>query len=124
VNLLGGSSSIRDRDRDDSINDQQVVLSDGHGAGGVGMTCSSPSTVMELAAIIQSLSPGSKGYKTTDSGILVQAVEGTISSSNNNNNSKSAINDESNASMVNYAIVMPFDASLWKTASFLLRSAL
>lgn len=112
MNLVDGSI---DMDEDGTKNDKQVVLlPSGRSAGGIGITCSSPSSVMEMAAIIQSLSPGSKGYKTTQSGILVQSVEGASSSSIGTRKEES-----SNSPMVNYAIVMPFDVSLWKTASFL-----
>jgi hypothetical protein len=115
MNLVDGSISMED---DGTKNDKQVVLPSGRSAGGVGITCSSPSSVMEMAAIIQSLSPGSKGYKTTESGILVQSAEGESSSSKSS--SIGTIKEESsNSSMVNYAIVMPFDVILWKTASFL-----
>jgi len=124
--LLGGNT--RNIIGDNSATDKDVLPLDGHGVGGVGMTCSSPSSLMEMAAIIQSLSPGSKGYRTTESGIFVQqSLEGTSSSSSEcstgssrGSSSRGIMDDENNPLTVNYAIVMPFDASLWKAASFLL----
>ena len=74
-------------------------------SGGIGVTCSSQSDVMEMGALVQSLS-GTKGYTRTKSGILVQ-------------NGDTAAGVATSAS-IGYAIVMPFDAQLWMTSSFIL----
>ena len=74
-------------------------------SGGIGVTCSSQSDVMEMGALVQSLS-GTKGYTRTKSGILVQ-------------NGDTAAGVATSAS-IGYAIVMPFDAQLWTTSSFIL----
>jgi len=73
--------------------------------GGIGVTCSSQADVMEMGALVQSLS-GKKGYKATKSGILVQ-----------NGDTAAGV---STSESIGYAIVMPFDAQLWKTSSFVL----
>ncbi|GFH57949.1 hypothetical protein CTEN210_14425 [Chaetoceros tenuissimus] len=78
--------------------------------GGVGLSCESQSDVVEMGAMIQALQ-SSKGYQTTDTGILVQKdtevnqVEG----------------DEGGS--IEYALCLPFDAQLWKTSSYLFGAA-
>jgi hypothetical protein len=81
--------------------------------GGIGIACNDDGNVVEMAALLRSLN-GSK-IETTDSGILLQ------SSSDNSGTDQNGEEDEelSSKSGVAYAIVMPFDAMLWKTASFL-----
>lgn len=77
-------------------------------SGGIGISCSSQAAVMDMGALIQSLS-GSKGYKATENGILVQNGENTPGNSSSDS--------------IGYAIVMPFDAQLWKTSSFVFGAA-
>mmetsp|Transcript_5083 Transcript_5083/g.7162 ORF Transcript_5083/g.7162 Transcript_5083/m.7162 type:complete len:344 (-) Transcript_5083:17-1048(-) len=80
--------------------------------GGIGIACNDDGNVVEMAALLRSLS-GNK-IETTDSGILLQ------SSSDNSGTDQDGEDEElSSKAGVGYAIVMPFDAMLWKTASFL-----
>lgn len=73
---------------------------------GMAFSCQTQSSIVEMGALIHSLS-GNKGYKTTESGILVQSLD----------NNEDRVTGGGNASL-EYAIVMPFDALLWKTTSF------
>jgi len=77
-------------------------------SGGIALSCSTQARVVEMGALIKALS-GNKGYKATASGVLVQSSDESSSSSSSNDGSSSSIA---------YAIVMPFDALLWKTSSF------
>jgi len=77
--------------------------------GGIGISCSSQADVVEIGALIHSLS-GSKGYKATANGILVQ-------------NGDNIPGNNSSSESIGYAIVMPFDAQLWKTSSFIFGNA-
>lgn len=67
--------------------------------GGIAVSCNSVSDVLNMCALVESLG-GS--FSETDSGILV----------------KSDIMGSSKTGCLKYAILIPFDASLWKTASF------
>lgn len=69
------------------------------GSGGIAVSCNSVSDVLNMCALVESLG-GS--FSETDSGILVK--------SDNMRSSK--------IDCLKYAILIPFDASLWKTASF------
>lgn len=80
--------------------------------GGLGLSCSTQARVMEMGALIQSVS-GGKGFETTESGILVQSTE-------NSSNSNGGVSRDGNA--IEYAIAMPFDAMLWKTSSLIFGS--
>ncbi len=73
----------------------------GLSSGGIGLSCSSQASVMEVGAIIASL-VGRKKYEITDSGIIIQSQT------------------PENSERTTYAIVMPFDSLLWKTSSFFL----
>ncbi len=76
--------------------------------GGMAFRCDTQASVVEMGALIQSFSGNNKGYQTTASGILVQ------STSDDESENESRTNDAS----MRFAIVMPFDALLWKTSSF------
>ena len=83
--------------------------------GGIIIDCSSSAEIFEAGALIKSLSGNQKGFETTKSGILVQSFQDI-----NNNGGTSSIANQ-NESM-NYAILIPLDALLWKTASFVIGS--
>ena len=96
------------------LNDQNDDVTES-GGGGIAIDCSSNAEIFDAGALIKSLSDGRDGaYKTTESGILVQTNEvsdpGIIPSTEQNNGS------------MKFAILIPFDALLWKTASFVVRS--
>ena len=76
--------------------------------GGMAFRCDTQASVVEMGALIQSFSGNNKGYQTTASGILVQ------STSDDESENDSWMKDAS----MRFAIVMPFDALLWKTSSF------
>lgn len=73
----------------------------GLSSGGIGLSCSTQSSVMEMGAVISSL-VGRKKFEITDSGIIIQSQ---------------TCNEHDSTT---YAIVMPFDSLLWKTSSFFL----
>jgi len=83
--------------------------------GGIVIDCSSSAEIFEAGALIKSLSGNQKGFKKTKSGILVQSVQDI----NNDGGTLSIVNQ--NESM-KYAILIPLDALLWKTASFVIGS--
>lgn len=76
--------------------------------GGIVIDCSSNQDIVEAGALIQSMVGNGQGYSTTDSGILLQS---TIPNSNQNQKE-----------MVHYALLIPLDALLWKTASLLVHT--
>jgi len=69
--------------------------------GGIGLSCGTQSSVLEMSTLISSLNKRRK-YEMTDTGIITQSES----------------SDE--YCSTTYAIVMPFDTALWKTSSFLL----
>lgn len=84
--------------------------------GGIGIACNDEGNVVEMAALLRSL--GGNKIETTDSGIIFQ------SSSDNIRIYQGGEEDQSSSTTgLGYAIVMPFDAMLWKTASFLFGSS-
>lgn len=79
--------------------------------GGIGFSCQSEASVVEIGGLIKSFS-GNKVYERTKSGILVQSLD-----EGEDNNERT--NDfGGGGAPLEYAIVMPFDAMLWKTSSF------
>ncbi len=72
--------------------------------GGIVIDCSSNPDIVEAGALIQSMLGNGQGYSTTESGILLQST-----TPNSNQNQKE---------MFHYALLIPLDALLWKTASF------
>jgi len=76
------------------------------GKGGIAIGCRTPSDVVEMGGYTQSLSFGAKSFTSTDSGILIH--------SSTDSGKQFSVGDQS------YALVIPFDDSLWKAASLVL----
>eukprot|EP00551_Chaetoceros_affinis_P007286 CAMPEP_0203675310 /NCGR_PEP_ID=MMETSP0090-20130426/19780_1 /ASSEMBLY_ACC=CAM_ASM_001088 /TAXON_ID=426623 /ORGANISM="Chaetoceros affinis, Strain CCMP159" /LENGTH=366 /DNA_ID=CAMNT_0050541463 /DNA_START=40 /DNA_END=1137 /DNA_ORIENTATION=+ len=108
LNLSGGENEEKRRDESRHSNNSESVQ------GGIAIDCSSGADIFEAGALIKSLSGNEKGYEATESGILVQSDRvndsGMLSPKRENNGS------------IKYAILIPFDALLWKTASFVISS--
>lgn len=68
------------------------------GVGGIAVSCNSDGDILNMCALVESLEGT---FSETDSGILVKTE-----------------NIPSPKHCLKYAILIPFDASLWKTASF------
>ncbi len=82
--------------------------------GGIVIDCSSSAEIFEAGAMIKSLSGNQEGYETTDSGILVQSAQ--------DKDVRTTLPVTSQSEPIKYAILVPLDALLWKTASFVIRS--
>jgi len=78
--------------------------------GGVALTCESNDDVVKASSLLKSALYGG-GLITTDSGILLQKSESDCDESNDTTKEKSK-------EILQSAVVLPFDAQLWKTAAF------
>jgi len=79
--------------------------------GGIAIDCSSNSEIFEAGALIKSMAEDGKDYMATDSGILLQS---------NQRNKETSFQKQ--IKETKYALLIPFDAVLWKTVSFVVES--
>jgi hypothetical protein len=99
--LTTGMSLGENSDNEDSVESDK---------GGIVIDCNTSADIFDAGALIKSLSGNENGYVSTESGILVQ------SSAQEEDSKILPIQREGVA--IKYAILIPFDAILWKTASF------
>ncbi len=78
--------------------------------GGIAIDCTTNAHVLEACSLIKSILGNSKDYITTDSGILFESNSGLEHCSSIGRGG------------IDYAVLIPLDALLWKTASFLATS--
>ena len=79
--------------------------------GGMVIQCATKNEILHAGGLIKSTTAFGKDYVTTDSGILVQA-QAPIGEKANSSSSQQKV--------ANYAILIPFDHNLWKSASFVI----
>ena len=103
--------SATNSDKMDDTSEKSVETEDETG-GGIVIDCSSNSEIFEAAALIKSISGDDKGYITTESGILLQQLD------QQNNQQDILLSEREKTVGIKYAILIPFDSLLWKTASF------
>lgn len=91
--------------------------------GGIAISCRTNADILEIAACIKSLvSVGEgKGYTTTESGIYVQVLPNDNEDPSSTRMATSMPGDDARDKSVKYAIVIPFDTGLWKTAALIFR---
>jgi len=104
VELCDGNFSMSNMALEKSFNS-------GKSSGGIVIDCTTSGDVVQAGALIKSLSGISGSYETTKSGILVQKPMKESESS-------TMLPFKNGESSMKYAVLIPFDALLWKTASF------
>ena len=82
--------------------------------GGIALVCKNNADILHACACIQSLQGYGTSFKANKSGILVSSVDGSEIT-----NEESSMLDHQKSTPQNYALVIPFESGLWKTASFL-----
>jgi hypothetical protein len=97
---LSASLSIGQRDDEEQFQSNE---------GGIVIDCTTSPDIFEAGALIKSLAGSQTGYVATESGILVQ-------SSQNDDLKVQPYTSQKESNK--YAILLPLDALLWKTASF------
>ena len=99
----------------------------GGSTGGIAISCTSKTMIVEIASIYHSLlqqsGVGGIGTTTTESGILIptsptSSEEEESDSTNRSSNMSSSSND---GDVIKTAILLPFDVMLWRTAWLLFR---
>ena len=100
--LFGGGDSDGGLILEDNTDTQKDKLNQ----GGVAVGCSSKSMLVQMASLLQTIQSGSS-VSTTESGILIQSSE-----------NKSDCDTETEPAL-RFALVLPFDLTLWKTALLL-----
>jgi len=102
--------------------------------GGIAIGCSTNADILKIAGCIQSLATsGGKGGYTTESGIYIQVPsdendeydisknDDTIYPSPSSSRISRPNENTEKDSKIRYAIVIPFDTALWKSAALLFR---
>ena len=84
--------------------------------GGVAIDCSSDTDILEACTFMKSMTGNPNDYITTDSGILIESKKEEPSSTKIEQNL-------STSKSMDFAILIPFDALLWKTASLVATSS-
>ncbi len=109
--LLSGSSTSAETETDTTT------------SGGIGIRCNTQAEVVEMGSLFQSM--GEKNFQMTESGVLITTPTSSVSSINDepdtgeDDDQQQTDNNCDESKSVQYALVMPFDSSLWKTASFI-----
>lgn len=130
------SFSLGGVDENDVIEDGRLNF-DGASArlSGIAIGCRTNADILQIAGCIRSLvtTGGDEGYTTTESGIYIQASSDDkdeydtskdgdkINPSSSSTTISMPDEDTEKGSMIRYAIVMPFETALWKSAALLFR---
>lgn len=104
----------------DSLSNQKLDAgSRSSSVGGIGVRCQTHGNIVEMGSLFKT-SMDSKHYKVTDSGILVQMNENGDPYTDKGQMLRKEVSGH-NKSEMNYAIILPFDTTLWKTASLVFK---
>ena len=129
--------NLGDGNDGDGAKDDQIVHT-GNGSvslGGIAIGCRTNADILQIGSCVRSIVSvgGEGGYTATDSGIYIQASSDDKEENNINTRgdiitpSSSIIipsmlsEDTKKDSVIRYAVVIPFDTGLWKTAALLFR---
>merc|ERR1712071_89969 len=111
---MGSSSSSFSPILLNSNNDSSFVYSNNEniepffGMGGVAISCKTNSDIVNAGTCIELMSAMNRKFKSTESGILLHE-----------SNDDNIRNGDQNSQSIRFAVLLPFDIMLWRTASFI-----